>query len=81
MRLLRFSRNDVLIIILIKIVSYAPNNLATPKAALAAAAPINITFNAPVNNGCPVALLLKNPKTNKQTNVIIAEIFNPEKVL
>lgn len=49
------------------------------KAALAAVAPINITFVAPHQTLTPVILLLKYPKINKQNKVMMAEYFSPSK--
>jgi hypothetical protein len=46
-------------------------------AAEAATIPINVTFKAPFRGGCPVALLLKYPKMNRQIIVNSAEIHNP----
>ncbi len=56
--------------------SYPSNNLATPKAAPAATAPISITRRAPHQGLMPVSLLLKKPNTNKHIRVTNADIFN-----
>ena len=46
-------------------------------AAAAAKAPIAVTLRAPLIGGCPVTLLLKYPKTNKQRMVVIQEYIKP----
>lgn len=53
------------------------NALATMKAAAAAVMPIKVTFKAPFKGGCPVTLLLKYPKMNRQIMVRIAENIKP----
>jgi hypothetical protein len=58
-------------------IDYPSNNLATPNAAPAAAAPINITLIAPHQGCTPVILLLNQPKTKRHKSVTNTEIFNP----
>src|SRR6188508_773460 len=60
-----------------KQINYPPNNLATPNAAPAAAAPINITLTAPHHALTPVILLLNHPNTKRHNSVTTTEIFNP----
>ena len=69
----KFQSEEAKMTELIKNRDYKGLEEAITNAAVAASVPINNTFNAPENAGCPVTLLLKYPKTNRHTMVIAHE--------